>query len=75
MIEWRWGLDPLTVRDAAANNLAEAMTFSGAPDLTAPRWDVPTLIGQPCPAAGLADYEDWHRLADLARAQGWRVGG
>ncbi len=28
MIEWRWGLQPLSVRDAAANNLATALDFS-----------------------------------------------
>jgi len=27
MIEWRWGLEPLTARDAHANNLAEALDF------------------------------------------------
>lgn len=28
MIEWRWGLEPMTVRDAKAKNLAEALDFS-----------------------------------------------
>ena len=28
MIEWRWGLEPLTVRDQTATNLAEALDFS-----------------------------------------------
>jgi hypothetical protein len=28
MIEWRWGLDPLTQRDANAKNLAEVLDFS-----------------------------------------------
>src|SRR5256885_5485664 len=28
MIEWRWGLDPLTVRDATANNLADELDFT-----------------------------------------------
>jgi phospholipase C len=28
MIEWRWGLQPLTARDANANNLAEVLDFS-----------------------------------------------
>ena len=28
MIEWRWGLEPMTVRDAQAKNLAEALDFS-----------------------------------------------
>jgi len=34
MIEWRFGLQPLTVRDAAANNLAEVLDFEARPDLT-----------------------------------------
>jgi phospholipase C len=28
MIEWRWGLEPMTARDANARNLAEALDFS-----------------------------------------------
>ena len=30
MIEWRWGLEPLTVRDATANNLADVLDFRRA---------------------------------------------
>jgi len=32
MIEWRWGLQPMTVRDANANNLADALDFSSRRD-------------------------------------------
>jgi phospholipase C len=39
LIEWRWNLRPLTVRDSQANNLAEALDFD-APNLTAPRYTV-----------------------------------
>ena len=35
MIEWRWGLDPLTPRDAAARNIAEVLDFG--PPRTSPR--------------------------------------
>lgn len=28
MIEWRWGLEPMTVRDANANNIAAALDFT-----------------------------------------------
>lgn len=28
MIEWRWGLEPMTIRDAKAKNLADALDFS-----------------------------------------------
>ncbi len=75
MIEWRWGLDPLTTRDAAARNMAEVLDFTGAPDLTAPRWQVPPAVSAPCGPGGFADYEDWRPLAALAAQQGWRVGG
>ncbi len=30
MIEWRWGLEPMTTRDRYANNLADALDFSQA---------------------------------------------
>jgi len=75
MIEWRWGLDPLTPRDAAARNMAEVMDFTSPPNLTAPRWQVPAAVGAPCGPGGFADYEDWHALAALAAKHGWRVGG
>jgi phospholipase C len=39
MIEWRWGLPSLSVRDASANNLALALDFSH-PNLTAPSYAV-----------------------------------
>ena len=40
MIEWRWNLRPLTIRDATANNLAEALNFA-QPNLRAPAFTVP----------------------------------
>jgi phospholipase C len=75
MIEWRWGLDPLTPRDAAARNLAEVLDFASAPDLSAPRWDVPPAVSAPCGPEGTADYTDWRDLKALAETHGWRVGG
>jgi len=47
MIEWRWGLQPLTLRDASARNLAEVL------DLRAPRTDLPTIAAV-VPHVGLA---------------------
>ncbi|GAC1428675.1 MAG: alkaline phosphatase family protein [Acidobacteriaceae bacterium] len=41
LIEWRWNLDPLSVRDAGANNLASVLNFD-APNLAAPEFAVPT---------------------------------
>jgi phospholipase C len=74
MIEWRFGLPPLTVRDAAANNLAEVLDFANPPQLAAPRYNVPLPITLGCllnsaehPHAG----EDWSELAARALALGF----
>ena len=51
MIEWRFGLPPLSIRDETANNLAEVLNFA-APSVTAPVFNVPTgPFGTPCPPA------------------------
>jgi phospholipase C len=49
LIEWRWSLQPLTVRDSAANNLAQELDFAH-PRTSAPVIDVPTgpFLGR-CP--------------------------
>ena len=41
MIEWRWGLSPLTVRDRTANNIAHVLDFARAKNFDVPRFDVP----------------------------------
>jgi phospholipase C len=41
LIEWRWNIRPLTVRDATANNLAQVLNF-GVKNLAAPQYAVPT---------------------------------
>ena len=49
MIEWRWGLEPFTVRDAGAANLAEVLDFT-APQLAPPVYAVPVgPFGSVCP--------------------------
>jgi phospholipase C len=75
MIEWRWGLAPLTPRDAAARNIAEALDFSRPANLYAPRWSVPPAVSVPCGQGSTADYTDWRQLKKVAAAHGWRVGG
>jgi phospholipase C len=75
MIEWRWGLDPLTPRDAAARNIAEVLDFGSAPNLAAPRWEVPPAVSVACGPEGTADYTDWRDLKAVAVTRGWRVGG
>jgi phospholipase C len=54
MIEWRFGLPPLSVRDNTANNLAEVLNLA-APDVTAPAFNVPTgPFGSPCAPAAIS---------------------
>ncbi len=75
MIEWRWGLGPLTVRDAGATNLAEVLQFQ-SPDLTAKQVAVPAgPFGQLC-IPGLPDATDdeWLPLLEMAADFGWPVG-
>jgi phospholipase C len=72
MIEWRWGLAPLTVRDQTANNLAEVLDFS-TPNLAARQFDVPAgPFGSACftapPEAG-----EWFPLLEMAADFGWPV--
>lgn len=49
MIEWRWSLEPLSTRDASANNLAEVLNFGAYDPSIPPAYDLPTgPFGQPC---------------------------
>jgi phospholipase C len=69
MIEWRWHLTPLTVRDSTANNLAQALDFSRRNN-EAPQFDVPEgFFGLPCPIAGAP--ESLERLIALAEQFGF----
>ncbi|HEV3231374.1 MAG TPA: alkaline phosphatase family protein [Candidatus Dormibacteraeota bacterium] len=88
MIEWRWDLQPLTVRDATANNIAEVLDFSAPPNLSAPTFTVPAAVSKPCQAAGTPissgvdagrvaapdeEAEEWAALKAKALADGWRL--
>ena len=67
MIEWRWGLEPLTIRDETANNLAEALDFTQVP--RAPeRYNVPIgPFGTVC-----GSFEDkWSFVIEIAKRLGW----
>ena len=68
LIEWRYGLAPLTVRDAAANNLAEVLDFDHPPVLAAPRYNVPQPVTFGC-VLPLHTHsgDDWPDLAARAR--------
>ena len=68
MIEWRWGLEPLTVRDATANNLAEALDFTQPPRRAKPYNVPPGPFGGPCTAVA---PDKWTAAAAVARAHGW----
>ncbi len=56
MIEWRWGLAPMTGRDASARNLAAALDFTTTrPAVELPPFQAPTLPGGcPNPSVALA---------------------
>jgi phospholipase C len=73
MIEWRWNLQPLTVRDDTASNLAEVLDFSQR-HRSAPIYPVPFgPFGTPCPSNGLAPQpaDEWTQLRSLAQSYGW----
>jgi phospholipase C len=71
MIETRWNLPPLTVRDAQANDLGRELTAT--PDPQAPAYAVPAgPFGQPCVPAPPVE-EEWDGLRALAAASGWSV--
>jgi phospholipase C len=72
MIEWRWHLDPLTIRDASANNLANVLDFSRF-DPRAPAFSVPSgPFGAPCPTTTAAAVKA-HHLAATAASLGFAV--
>ena len=71
LIEWRWDLAPLTVRDLYARNIAEVLDFA-KPNLHAPQWAVPPFTGTACPEARDAeDFEDWLELREHAVRAGF----
>jgi phospholipase C len=73
MIEWRWNLPPLTVRDATASNLAQALDF-GAPSLRAKQLSVaPGPFGGACPvvATPALEADKWVQLRLMASTFGW----
>jgi phospholipase C len=51
MIEWRWDLPPLSARDEAANNLADALDFSRRPPRRVPQYAVPAFTSAACPSS------------------------
>jgi phospholipase C len=86
LIEWRWNLSPLSVRDATAANLAQALDFERRPRRETPKYAIPPFVSTGCtppsPAAPTAAApatppqpdDEWNGLADLARAHGFELG-
>jgi phospholipase C len=84
LIEWRWGLAPLTARDASndVSNLAYALNFEN-PNNSVPTLPLPPapLLGTPClgsggilgAAAPTPDANVWIELARSAAANGFAV--
>jgi phospholipase C len=67
LIEWRWNLRPLTVRDENANNIAEALDFD-VPNLSAPRFAVPAgPFPQLCFSGSIVEREELLKIF----ASGW----
>jgi phospholipase C len=84
LIEWRWGLPPLTARDASNDvaNLAYALNFDH-PNASVPTLPQPNapLIGAPCLGVGgilgaavpAPQTNVWSQLGQLAAANGFAV--
>jgi phospholipase C len=70
LIAWRFGLSPLSVRDATAANLADALDFASH-NTSAPSIVVPPAPSLPCPPGALPGDGDWAELAALARSYGF----
>jgi phospholipase C len=71
MIEWRWNLPSLTVRDAAANNIVQDLDFAKA-KRNAPTYAVPSgPFGGPC--EGVAPANKWDALRSVAQQFGWNL--
>jgi phospholipase C len=67
-IEWRWKLDPLTVRDMTANNLAEALDFTTR-NLRAPLY--PMDPGPYATFCAPTEEDKWATIRHLAFTYGY----
>jgi phospholipase C len=74
MIEWNWGLAPLSIRDAIANNMADELDFTNVDD-DPPSFAVPSgPFGVPCPSTGPGNGAvELAQLADLFRSFGFVI--
>ncbi len=73
MIEWRWHLRPLTIRDQTANNLAEVLDFE-QPNLEVPHFAVPPgPFGSLCLSGASAGTVEAARLLNYVASLGFPV--
>jgi phospholipase C len=72
MIEWRYGLAPLTVRDGTANNLASVLDFNPLNASFKP-YPVPAVVGAPCvtATAGASAEDEFALLRPYAQSLGF----
>jgi len=83
LIEWRWGLEPLTPRDASndINNLAYVLNFN-QPDVSLPSLPVPQtpVLAAPClqnlfggifSSGGSSSTTPWQQLGQMAANAGY----
>jgi phospholipase C len=71
MIEWRWSLRPLTVRDSTANNLVDVLDLSHR-NLNGPLFNVPPgPFGAPCILSGTSSEPSAQELLNLAATLGF----
>jgi phospholipase C len=71
LIEWRWNLEPLTVRDQSANNLAEALDFTRR--TRPPLFAVPPRAVTPCALPQAVEDVSLGSLAELAQRFGFPI--
>ena len=73
LIEWRWSLEPLSVRDASANNLADALDFKQKPTRQPLFFVPPGPVSPPCPSSLPEDAVSLASLQSLAQQFGFPI--
>jgi len=75
MIEWRWGLQSLSVRDASANNLAAALDFNqrqrAPPQFAVPSGRFGSACASSAPSSRTELSDKWLMVKSMARSHGW----
>ena len=72
MIEWRFGLQSLTVRDQTANNLADVLDFTQR-NVSFNAYPVPAVVSMPCVVApvGTSAQDEFSLLRQYAQSLGF----